>query len=198
MRKLYWLSIFLIRLFMRVTCNYRIIGKERLRNWRNGIIAANHISYLDPPFIGSVLPREIHYLAKSELFKVPVLGRVIRFFNTMPVKRGVVDRKTLKKIKEILAGNGSILIFPEGSRKSFTAKPGIGILVYETKVPVLPVYIENSNDLKSCILRKKRVNIYIGEWLEPEEYRNLPAEKKTYRQIAEDVLRKINNLPYED
>ncbi len=194
MRLAYRFSALIIRLFMKITGNYRIINKERLQNWRSCIIAANHISYFDPPFIGSILPQEIHYLAKSELFKNPLFGKLLRFFNSLPVKRGVVDRNTLQEIKKLLSRDKSILIFPEGSRKSFTAKPGIGILVYEMKVPILPVYIENSNRLPGCFLRKKRLNIYIGEWIQPEEYSCLPAEKKSYRHIAEVVLKRVNVL----
>lgn len=198
MRLIYKLSTLLIRLFMFVFGNYKVIHKERLSDWTNCIIAANHISYFDPPFIGSVLPVEISYLAKSELFANPMFGSLLRYYNALPVKRGVVDRSVLDRIKTLLAGKKSILIFPEGSRKSYTAKPGIGILAYEMKVPILPLYIENSNHLLRCLIRKKRLVIRVGEKINPAEFANLPADKNTYRNIAEKTLEKINRLPYED
>ena len=197
MRFIYKLATYFFRLVMYLIGNYRIINRERLDNWSSCIIAANHISYFDPPFIGAIIPQEIYYLAKSELFKNPLFGSILRFVNSIPVKRGVFDHKTLDQLNDLLGKKRSILIFPEGSRKSFSAKPGIGILVYETKTPVLPVYIENSNDLKSCFLRKKRLNIYIGERMDPAKYQNLPADKKTYRLIAGEILEQINRLPDE-
>ncbi|MBW6515859.1 MAG: 1-acyl-sn-glycerol-3-phosphate acyltransferase [Candidatus Cloacimonetes bacterium] len=187
----------MFKIIMKTVGNYRIVHKERLADWNTCIIAANHISYFDPPFIGSILPQEIYYLAKYELFKNPIFGSILRFVNSIPVKRGVFDRKTIDRLKELLSQNKSILIFPEGSRKSFTAKPGIGILVHEMKVPILPIHIENSNNIKDCLIRKKRISIYIGERIEPEKYDDLPAEKKTYRQIADDILKTINRLPYD-
>jgi 1-acyl-sn-glycerol-3-phosphate acyltransferase len=198
MRGIYRLAIWLIRIFMKIAGNYTIINRERISEWKSCIIAANHISYFDPPFIGSVLPEEIHFLAKSELFRIPLFGRLISFFNAIPVKRGVLDRNTIAEVKSILQNDRSILIFPEGSRKSFTAKPGIGILVHEMNVPILPVYIENTNKLSSCLLRKKRVKIYVGNLIRPEEYASLPEEKKTYRYIAENILERIKRLPDEN
>jgi 1-acyl-sn-glycerol-3-phosphate acyltransferase len=198
MNVIYRTCVVVTRIILIVAGNYRIIHKERLKNWRRCIITSNHISYFDPPFIGAILPREIYYLAKSELFRNRLFGAFLRVLNSIPVKRGVVDRTTLDRIKELLGEEKSILIFPEGSRKSYTAKPGIGILVYEMKVPILPVYIENSNHLLSSFLRKKRVNIYIGEWIEPDEFAGLPAEKASYRHIAEQVLARIKSLPHEN
>ncbi len=198
MRVKYRIATLIIRFFMKIVGNYTVIERERLSDWKNCIIAANHISYFDPPLIGSILPEEIHFLAKSELFKIPLFGWLIGVFNAIPVQRGVLDRNTLEQMKGILSESGSILIFPEGSRKSHTAKPGIGILVHELKIPVLPIYIENTNKLFACLLRRKRVKIYIGDLIEPKVYASLPAEKRTYRHIADNILETIKRLPDEN
>jgi len=197
MKIVYRVSTYFFRTIMKLAGNYRILNRERLDNWESCIIAANHLSYFDPPFLGSIFPHEIYYLAKSELFKNPLFGGILKYFNAIPVKRGVVDRNTISRLKKILAKNKALLIFPEGSRKSFSAKPGIGILVYDMKVPILPVYIENSNHMLSCLFRKRRLNIYLGEKIQPDKYVNMPADKNTYRLIAEEILEKINGLPHE-
>jgi len=182
---------------MKYGFRYKVENKERLADWTPCIIAANHLSYFDPPFIGSVLPTEISFLAKTELFEVPLFGNMIRYFNSIPVRRGSIDRATIDQVTAVLADNRSILIFPEGGRKSFTAKPGIGIVVRETGMPVQPVYIKYSYLFKIGPIKKRKVKIYIGERIDTTHYMELPKEKDTYRLISKEILNKINQLPYE-
>jgi 1-acyl-sn-glycerol-3-phosphate acyltransferase len=194
MRFSYSLCVAVTRAYLKILGNYEIIHKERLKDWVPCIVAANHISYHDPPFIGSILPEEISYMAKKELFANPIIGWFLRYLNSLPVTRGRIDRELLAEINSLLKKGNSILMFPEGSRKSFTVKPGIGILAYETKVSILPVYIENSNKIVQCLMRKKSVRIIIGERIDTKMYRELPANKDTYRKIAEDIMNEINRL----
>jgi 1-acyl-sn-glycerol-3-phosphate acyltransferase len=177
--------------------HYKVVNKERLQDWQPCILAANHLSYFDPPFIGSVLPVEISFLAKTELFEVPIFGSIIRYFNSIPVKRGAIDRGTIDKVKSVLAANRSIMIFPEGSRKSFTAKPGIGLVVRETGASVQPVYIKYDTMFRIGSFKKRKVTIYFGERINTSSYMELPNEKETYRLISKEILDRINKLPYE-
>jgi len=194
MRLIYSCSCAIIRSFMKVVADYNIIGKNNLRNLGPCIIAANHISFYDPPFIGSIMGKEIYYLAKRELFNVILFKQLISYYNAIPIKRGTIDREATTRVKQLLKEGKSILLFPEGSRKSFTAKPGIGLLVYDTGFPVLPIKIENSNNIMDCLMRKKKLKIVVGEKIGTKSYQQLPAEKNTYKLIANDILNTINNL----
>jgi 1-acyl-sn-glycerol-3-phosphate acyltransferase len=169
-------------------CDYAEVLKERC------IIASNHMSNFDPPLIGSTMPIAIHFLAKEELFKFKPLGWIIRKFNATPVRRGVVDKKAISNVNDILNRDETIVIFPEGSRKSFTAKPGIGLLAINTKCNILPIYLENSNHLWQCLFRIKRLKIYIGQALDKDYYENMEANKDNYRALSKDILEKINGL----
>lgn len=168
--------------------DYADVVKERC------IIASNHMSNFDPPLIGASMPIAIHFLAKEELFKFKPFGWLITKFNATPVKRGVVDKRAINQVNEILNREETIVIFPEGSRKSFTAKPGIGLLAINTKSTILPVYLENSNHLFKCLLRIKRLKVYIGKPIEKSYYEAMEANKDNYRALSKDILDKINGL----
>lgn len=168
--------------------DYSQVIKERC------IIASNHMSNFDPPLIGSTMPIAIHFLAKEELFKFKPAGWLITKFNATPVKRGVVDKRAISKINEILNKDETIVIFPEGSRKSFTAKPGIGLLTINTKAKILPVYLENSNHLWQCLFRLKKLRIYIGKALDESFYENMEPTKENYRLLSQQILDIINGL----
>jgi 1-acyl-sn-glycerol-3-phosphate acyltransferase len=140
------------------------------------------------------MPIAIHFLAKEELFKVKPLGWLISKFNATPIRRGVVDTRAITKINEILSKEETIVIFPEGSRKSFTAKPGIGLLAMNTQSRILPVYLENSNHLFQCLFRIKRLKMYIGKPLDKSYYENLELNKESYRQLSKNILDIINGL----
>lgn len=147
-----------VNIIFKYVFGLKIIGKENLEGVfsQRCIIASNHLSNFDPPLIGSTMPVAIHFMAKEELFKFKPFGWIISKFNATPVRRGVVDKRALTTINNILNNDETIVIFPEGSRKSFTAKPGIALLAMNTKSSVLPIYLENSNHLFACLLRIKK------------------------------------------
>ena len=169
-------------------CDYVEVLKQRC------IVASNHMSNFDPPIIGSAMPVYLHFLAKEELFKFKPLGWTISKFGATPIRRGVVDKRALAKVNEILNNEEAIVIFPEGSRKSFTAKPGIGLLAMNTGSQILPIYLANSNHLIQCLFRIKKLRLYIGKPLAKSSYENMENNKESYRKLSHDVLDIINGL----
>ena len=113
LRKPYKIVISIVRFFMKVFWGLKIVHPERLNDIQNCIIAPNHISLNDPPFIGSIMPIEISFLAKSELFKNKIFGSIISYFNAIPIRRGAIDREALHKVENILKSGKTILIFTE-------------------------------------------------------------------------------------
>ncbi|MDO9577995.1 MAG: lysophospholipid acyltransferase family protein [Candidatus Cloacimonadales bacterium] len=194
MRKSYGAITFSVRLFMKVFWRLKIYHKERLENIGNCIIAANHISAYDPPFIGSIIPAEIHYLAKSELFRNKLFGAFLLYVNCIPIKRGSIDKAAITLVKMVLRKGHSILIFPEGTRKSTNVKSGIGKFAIEMKKDICPIYIENSTRFWQCFLGKKRLKIVIGERIKTESFAEMESIKDNYRQLANEVMNKINGL----
>lgn len=194
MRISYAMILFFIRLYMRIFYNYRVVNKENLEKINNCLIAANHISANDPPFIGSIIPLEINYLAKAELFKSKFAATFLEYVNAIPVRRGTVDRKAINRVEKKLAKGQSVMIFPEGTRKSVKVKPGIGKLALETKKNILPILIKNSDDFWNCFLRKKHMDIIIGEPIDIQPFIKEKSVKQDYRDLAELVMKRIKEL----
>ncbi len=112
------------------------------------ILASNHKSYLDPLLVGSALPREIFYLAKRELFEIPLLASWIRWHNAIPIDREGFDKAALSRALGLLASGKALLLFPEGTR---IRRPGLGspregiaLLAARANVPVVPVHLWGS------------------------------------------------------
>jgi 1-acyl-sn-glycerol-3-phosphate acyltransferase len=107
---------------------YRIevIGKENMPADGGVLLCANHIDNLDPPVVGITAPRPVHFMAKEELFSVPVLGKIVPHLNAFPVKRGMSDREALRKGLGILKDGKVLGLFPEGTR-SKTGEMGKGL-----------------------------------------------------------------------
>ncbi|RLC51505.1 MAG: 1-acyl-sn-glycerol-3-phosphate acyltransferase [Candidatus Cloacimonadota bacterium] len=192
-----FLQIFILFL-MKIFWHLKIINKQQIQNARGCIIAANHISWFDPPFIGSILPFPINYLAKAELFHNKNFGKLLKKLHAIPIKRGTIDRKAIELVKEKLLAKESVLIFPEGTRKSSKAKSGIGKIALETEKDILPIYIENSDKFWQCLIGKKRLKIIFGEKIKVPEFSHLEKTKENYRKLAETILERINKLKDEN
>ena len=198
MNKLYKLSVSFTRFFMKYLWQYEVINEERLRDAKGVIFIANHISWYDPPFIGSVTPFEIAYLAKEELFKPIIFGTIIRKLNAIPVNRRGADVKAITTVIKILDSGKSLLLFPEGTarkRKKTTIKPGIGLITMKTQKDILPIYIENSDKLFTTLLfTRKKIRIVIGEMIKYENFAQWEQNKENYQKLADYAFSKIMEL----
>ena len=163
---------------------------------------ANHISALDSWLLGfTFFPRRVFFPAKAELFR----GRIARiFFSLMgafPVVRGRHNERTMKKINEI-SQNGTILMHPEGTRsvdgKVGKGMRGIGKVIYESQVPVIPVYHTGIQNIlpKGAIFPHflNTVEVRIGKPMEFHEMKSKEASKEVYTEIADKLMDSIRNL----
>jgi len=112
------------------------------------LIVANHVSHLDPPLIAGAASRQLAFLAKAELFRVPLFGGLIRRLGAQPLRREGPDAGALRAALRVLRGGGALLVFPEGTRgeegRLGPAKPGAGMLAVVAGAPVIPVYVGGS------------------------------------------------------
>jgi len=153
MTPLYWWAWASSRWIFKNLFRCRVYNPERVPIIGPVIIAANHESYFDPPFIGSSLPRPINYLARENIFSHWLSGPFFRGLNTVPVDREGGGAKGLKIILERLLKDNGIIIFPEGTR-SGSAIPrrfrlGGLVTLFENmpEAVVLPVSISHSWEL---------------------------------------------------
>jgi 1-acyl-sn-glycerol-3-phosphate acyltransferase len=112
------------------------------------LLVANHSSFLDPPLVGGVAPRQLSFMAKAELFKVPLFGGLIRRLNARPVRREGADASALRTALRILQDGDVLLMFPEGTRGDEGTlrepKPGAAMLAVLSGAAVVPVFIQGS------------------------------------------------------
>lgn len=199
MRKTYKLICFIVRTFiMRLYARYHLYHEERIQDARGCIIAVNHISNFDPPFIGSVVPFEIYYFGKAELFKVRWFGAILKYINVIPVHRGQVTAGSITQASKILTEGHSLLLFPEGTRRGLRAKPGVGLLALQLQKDIVPIYIRNSDRLWECFTGRCKLTITIGEKIRASSFSEMPKTKESYQAIADLIFNKIQELEQDD
>ncbi len=188
----------MIRFFEWLLFGIRVHGSENLQFAESFFFASNHISYYDPPLVGSTFQRELWIVAKKELFQNRVIGWFLRKVNAIPIDREGFTRSTLKTIDKAFEAGDSLLMFPEGTRsktgrlKEF--KPGIGMIAYRSGKSIIPAYIIGTNALKDCFLRKKHLEVRIGRAIRiPEEYRS-DDRKKDYAVLSSMIYEAMKML----
>lgn len=145
------------------------------------IVCSNHISAADPILIVASLRNQVHFVAKAELFHVPLLGLIIRAFGAYPIKRGAADVGAIKRTVELLRGGENVGYFAQGTRlpgelpRPETARPGVGMVQVKTGADVLPVALVN-REMKIKPFRRTR--LVIGKPIKGEELEALIAERE--------------------
>jgi 1-acyl-sn-glycerol-3-phosphate acyltransferase len=203
MRFHYRMAYLILNVIARVLFGLVTRGGERVPMTGGVIIASNHISYCDPPIVGCGVPREMHYMAKEELFKNPAFGAVIRSYNAIPLKRSVGDMGAFRKAVRLLKQGRAVLMFPEGTRslsgRLLKPKAGVGMIGVLTSVPIVPVYVEGTNNLGAAFLRRGRLRVTCGEPVIPSDSKvEAVDEREQYRKVTDEVMRRIASLAEED
>lgn len=134
--------------FMRLYFRLESRGREHVPRRGPVLLVANHSSALDPPLVGGACPRQLSFLAKAELFDIPVFGRLIRALNARPLRREGADAAALRTALRLLGEGAALLVFPEGTRGPEGTlrepKPGAAMLAVLSGVPVVPVFISGT------------------------------------------------------
>ncbi|MFF2908088.1 lysophospholipid acyltransferase family protein [Paenibacillus sp. NPDC057934] len=140
---IYNICVGILRMIYAVVFPLRIIGRDNVPKEGGVLLCANHISLLDPMTIGIKLKRKVKYMAKAELFEVPVLGWLIRQLGAFPVKRGGVSKESIKTALTTLRSGNVMGIFPEGTRNSDAgaAKKGAASFALRSGAAVIPAAI---------------------------------------------------------
>ena len=175
----------------------QLIGRENIPQKGSYIMVSNHGSLLDPPLLGHALRRNISFMAKAELFKIPLLGFIIKACGAYPVKRGIVDKNTIKTACKKLSNDNCIGIFIDGTRQRNgrvnKPKQGAALLAFKNQKLLLPVAIVNSHRLirfKFFIPLFSKIVIKVGEPVQPPQ----SSSKNDLNSVTIYLQDKINNL----
>lgn len=192
---MYHLIKFLVKVFYGLIYRIRLEGLENIPKDEGFIVAPNHIHYADPLIVGAYYPGFINVMAKKELFKNPLLAKIISIMGAFPVDRQGNDIRAIKQSLKVLKAKQPLLIFPEGTRNKLPGKehgdgkPGVPLIAMRSKVRIVPVTIDSSYKLFSLvrIIYHPPVSLeaYYGQKLATEDY--IPIINEILDIIYKDV-----------
>ena len=167
-------------------------GAERVPLAGGAVVGANHFSGIDHPLIGSFCPRPVYYLAKAELLEIPVLGEVVQWLGTVPVRRGEGDRDALRRARALVRDGNLVGVHLEGTRQRFfhpgPVHTGGLMIAMQEGVPVVPCGLDtfrwSPTNRRLCAV----------VWGEPIDLSELPRNRTGYAKAAEIVRSEMVRL----
>lgn len=187
-------------ILLRIWNRLEITGLENVPSDGKLIVVANHVSVLDPILLGVSLPRQVKFMAKKELFEVPVIGRLITVLGAFPVDRDKTDFQSVKNSLRVLANQEVLGMFPEGGTKKHAERivfrPGAAAIALKSKSPVMPVAIVGTKSFSKVLLFGK-LRVHIGSVITwPQEYEGRLQENDTIllTKEMEETVERLKNL----
>jgi 1-acyl-sn-glycerol-3-phosphate acyltransferase len=198
---MYWLGRSFCKLFLLIVGNMKVIGRENVPLTGGVMIAGNHVSYLDPPLVGSGCPRMIYFMAEIGLFKNWLFGRMMYSWGAFPVNRGGVDRQAMKKAEELLREGKAVSMFIEGtrSRSGMLQEPqdGVAMLAVRARVPIVPVACIGTDNVMPVNSKKIKISQIIVVYGKPiyfEVEDGVKPDRAFYHDIAVRTAREIARM----
>ena len=171
----------------------RIYGAEKVPTSGGAIAVSNHASYFDPPILSSCIGRPVAFMAKEELFKVPLLKNAIKLYGAYPVNRRSSDRSAIRSAIKALEAGWITGIFLQGTRtpdgRITKPKLGAALIAAKTQVPLIPVSLLGTEKILSDSLfpRPIPLTIRIGDAIAPPQSTNKDELTAITQKCAETI-----------
>lgn len=198
----YFISRLILKVLLKILFRFEVRGSENLPRKGPFIVASNHASLIDPAVVGVAChTMPLIFMAKRELFGVPILGPWVRAVGCIPVERDSGSFKPLKDAVQKLKEGRALGIFPEGRRspdgRLQKAEAGIGLLALKSGAPIVPVYVSGTD--KALAKEKKfitlcKVTAKIGKIISIKETTEFSERREIYEAIGEKVINVISRL----
>lgn len=165
----YSFASFAVRLLLRLLAQCKVEGLEKLPKTGPLLLVSNHLSLIDPPVLGALLPRRIVFMAKEESFRNPILGPLVKGYGAFSVRRGRPDRQALRHATAALAQGKVVGIFPEGTRSKTgrlnRAYSGAALIALLSRATVVPVAILGTDQIRSLfsLFSQPTITLRIGD-----------------------------------
>ncbi len=178
-------------------CHMKVHGREHEPTMDEGayLVIANHRTWADPIYLCVALKhQQPHFMAKKELFKIPLLNLLIRALGAYPVDRGGADVGAIRHTIEMLKAGVTVGMFPQGHRyngvdpRTTEVKTGAAMIALKAGVPVLPVFIKVKNNKHRFLCKK---DVIIGEPISPADMQFDPDAPGEYQRVADDLFERV-------
>ncbi|GAB4242053.1 MAG: lysophospholipid acyltransferase family protein [Thermoleophilia bacterium] len=182
---------------LRFVFRIRVFGVENVPREGAVLLAANHRSNLDPIFIGAMAPRQVHFMAKSELWSFAPFGRFLELLGAFPVQRGHPDRPAVRRALDMLDRGAVVGMFPEGHRQKDgrlgEPQAGVGLFAGKEGVTTVPVAIAGTERImRGGVPRLPRIEIRFGAPVDAQ----VAGVKKSVRHevISRRIMQSLRRL----
>ncbi len=202
MEAVYYVSNFLQRCTLRTFSDYKVMGAENVPPMGPLIVVSNHLSNLDPSFLGASVPRRLNYLAKDNLFSAvgPVGRWYLRNYGAFPIDRAGVDARAFRWALRQLQRDAALVIFPEGTRSRTAslneAKAGAVSLILKSGAPVLPVGITGTERMQPflrVVNPTGKIRVNIGQPFSLPSIEGRPS-REVLRSMTTDMMHRVCDL----
>jgi 1-acyl-sn-glycerol-3-phosphate acyltransferase len=181
-----------VRAIAGLLCPWRLEGAENIPPSGAFILVSNHINWKDPPWMEFALGRAIRYMAKRELFEVPVIGYVLRGIGAFPVRRGEADRGALQMALAVLSAGQPLGFFPEGHRSEsgqlLRARPGVAYIAQHSDAPIIPFAVAGTKRARLGRFWRRDILFRAGT---PFHLNELGLSSDDPQAIADAIMRRV-------
>jgi len=175
--------------YFKIFFRFRVKGRENIPTFGSVILVANHISNYDPLVVSCAINRDIHFMAKEELFTIPILKNLLRKIGAFPIKRGGIDRKAIKQAFHILKEEKVLGVFPEGTRnktgKLGKGMPGAALFAIRSDAVIIPIGIQSSYKWF------KPIHVNIGQSIDIDSYRTGKGKSEDLEEVVNFLMMQI-------
>jgi 1-acyl-sn-glycerol-3-phosphate acyltransferase len=199
---MHWVYYFgrgLIRFGMFFLARWEINGQENVPERGPVLIVCNHLHVADPPIVAASVPLKLVFMAKEELWASRWDRYWVENFGAFPVRRGGLERETLRAAQQWIERGVSIVMFPEGGRSHSPglqpALPGAAMMAWRLKVPILPVGITGTDKFRNIgwtLRHHPTVTVTIGRPFSPPLDGKLTREQR--REMTDRIMKTIAEL----